>query len=167
MHLHFSQARCITAFLNVFICKAASFNTFLQERGPCNLAEKTVTIASLSSPERVPFTFLRGDLDTATTRQFLEQFPFLKREAHWQDHFDTSKEITTILTTQMRHTLARQTEHTTILGLGRNAQHELAPIRKGNRHFAAQHSLHQVYIDVDVEIIALALIHAIGFDTDY
>src|SRR5437588_265328 len=57
-----------------------------------------------------------------------EQFPFLKREAHWQDHLDTGIEITAILTTQVRHTLARQAEHTTILCLCRNAQNEPAPI---------------------------------------
>src|SRR4051812_45586245 len=85
---------------------------------------------------------------------------------HRQDNFDACIEVAVSLSTQARHALSGQTEDAIVLRFRWNGQNQFASIRRGNRNFAAQHGFDQLNVDINVEIVALALKCGIRLDAD-
>ncbi len=109
---------------------------------------------------------LAGDFYAATAGQLLEEGAFFAGESHRQQDFDAREEVAAALGAQARHPLPAQAKDTSVLRFRRDRQDQFAPVGRGDSGFAAQHRLYQVYLDVNVEIIALALKHGIWLDAD-
>ena len=85
---------------------------------------------------------------------------------HRQHDLQAREEIAIAITAQARHTFAGQAEDAPILRLRRNGERHLAPVQQRYRRLAAQHGRHQVYFEIEINIVALALVQRIGLDAD-
>src|SRR5205085_2977268 len=77
---------------------------------------------------------------------------------------EARQEIAIALPAQAGHTFAGQSEDAPVLRFRWNGERHFAPVQQRNRRLAAQHGRHQVYFEVEINIVALALVQRIGLD---
>src|SRR6266516_1422095 len=110
--------------------------------------------------------FLHVGLDAPGTSQFLKQLALLAGEVCWEKHLDARIEVTTTLTTQVRHPFTGQAEEAAILCFWWNSQRQFASIGGGHGNLASQHHGNKVNININIEVIPLPFKLRIGFDAD-